>query len=372
MYSQREQISYVRSGRVASTRHTLLLDRWRLESLLHVTPLALTWSARDEQTGLEAQAVLPDLPAAPLIQRLRLSVAFHDAAQRAARLQHPHLTTPLDLGFSPAEEPVAILPCTPPHPTLGDLLHAPLPPEQALSITLDLLDALQALHSSGQTHRNLHPGAVLIDPERGALLVQDALGATLQGGGNLAALSRLYRGDIRFIAPEFALYGSTAPSVDLFQLALLLASMLLGRPLITEDTLFAVLRRIDQSDALLTPALRDLPCLNHVLRRALHTNPRQRPDATDLRDALLEAHACLQHAHAPTPQPTPQHLHRRAMRSLASNLPRHPRRRLHSPPDLGHDHGACRHATTSPHTTRSLIAPCPQHAKPHARGASSS
>ncbi len=145
-----------------------------------------------------------------------------------------------------------------------------------------MLDALAQAHASGLVHRDLKPSNLLIDGA-GRARVTD-FGIAVKSG-----IVAVAAGTPRYAAPETLRGDAPTPAVDVFALGLLLAELMLGRALIGESTVAAILARIADTDLVL-PAQMPQPVddgLRGVIQRALARDTAQRyADAGELRDAL--------------------------------------------------------------------------------------
>src|SRR4029450_10812359 len=116
------------------------------------------------------------------------------------------------------------------------LAEGPLPAPEAVSTTLGILSALEALHHRGIIHRDLKPSNVFMTPHGVKLLdfglarpvsvSIDTTSLTMRGG---------LMGTPRYMAPEQASGGEVDSRSDLFAVGAVLFEMLSGRPAFTGD-----------------------------------------------------------------------------------------------------------------------------------------
>jgi len=123
--------------------------------------------------------------------------------------------------------------------------------DQAESIFLGILAAVDHAHRHGVVHRDLKPANVLLAPMAGGLLpkvadfgiakvVEDILGA--KGGGRVKTRTGVAMGTPAYMAPE-QIEGarSLGPQADIFALGCILYDLIVGRPAFDGPTLLSIL-----------------------------------------------------------------------------------------------------------------------------------
>jgi serine/threonine protein kinase len=145
-----------------------------------------------------------------------------------------------------------------------------LPPEIALGIGLDLVEALSVAHERGIVHGALHPRSVLIDWSGQVKLDHFAVGRALAEAAAKDPEAGLLSGAAGYVAPELALGDPPSPASDVYATGALLYVMLTGQ----------------------TPpgTLGFSPALEKAVQWALDTDEQRRyRDASELAGALVEA-----------------------------------------------------------------------------------
>jgi Tol biopolymer transport system component len=183
----------------------------------------------------------------------------------------------------------------------GDMLHGPMPVEEALPVIHQLIDALEYAHEKGVIHRDLKPANIKLTPE-GRLKVLDfglakALSdePTPSGDANVsptltmrATMAGTILGTAAYMAPEQARGANVDKRADIWAFGVVVYELVTGKPLFQgpsiSDTLAAVLKE--------APDFQPVPeRLRKLLRLCLEKDPRRR--LRDIGDArtLLESDA---------------------------------------------------------------------------------
>ena len=154
-----------------------------------------------------------------------------------------------------------------------------LPVEEAVRLTTDLADAIQAAHADGIVHRDIKPENVMIS--RGRPFIADfgiALALETAHDERLTGTGRGL-GTPQYMSPEQAAGDvHVGPSADLYALGCVLYEMLVGEPPFTGPTSHAILGRIITEDApSITEARSSVPLhVDAVVRKCLEKVPADR------------------------------------------------------------------------------------------------
>ena len=163
-------------------------------------------------------------------------------------------------------------------PSLQQVVRSrgPLPEPALWPLFAGLVEALQAIHTSGVVHRDLKPSNVLlaIDGPRvidfGICRARDGTGVTATG---------LVFGSPGYMSPEQAEGTPTEPAADVFSLGCLIAYAARGAAPFGEGNAASVLYRVVHED----PALDALPArLHEIVARCLEKAPAARPELGQL------------------------------------------------------------------------------------------
>ena len=191
---------------------------------------------------------------------------FAREARALALLSHPHVVGVHDFGTTDAGDSYLVMELVPGGTLAGRL---PLPVPEAARIAAEICDGLAYAHAKGIVHRDIKPENVLFGAEGQAKVADFGIARLSEPTGPSQVLTRpsLVLGTPAYMAPEARAGVPPDPRMDVYAVGVLLAQMITGR--LPDGDL----------DALPRP-------LAALVQRALAVDPRQRPTAAELRDAL--------------------------------------------------------------------------------------
>jgi hypothetical protein len=173
-------------------------------------------------------------------------------------------------------------------PSLSQLLRGPEPPGDgaALRFGENLLLALAHAHARGVVHRDVKPANVLIDGDGHARLSDFGV-ARLSGEAGLTMTGDVV-GTIAYMAPEQAVGDEAGPAADVYAACLVLYECLTGANPNAGATPAETARRAASGAVPPLAGVRpDLPAgAVRAIDAGLHRDPRRRPGAAELADAL--------------------------------------------------------------------------------------
>ena len=274
-----------------------------LEALLGVGAMASVFRGR--QAGVD-RAVAVKILHAELAADPVMVARFRREGRAAARIRHPNVVEVIGSGnLEPDTESAA------PQPylvleyldglTLRSALSASggvLPLARAVSIALELCDAVGAAHDLGIVHRDLKPENVMLvrrgDDTDFVKLLDFGLSRFGEAEAGISTHAGAVLGTARYLSPEGARGEPVGPPADVYTIATLLFECLAGRTPFEGDRPVAILVKKSSERA---PELSDLergravPApLCELVARALELDPTKRPgDARTLGQALAEA-----------------------------------------------------------------------------------
>ncbi len=166
-------------------------------------------------------------------------------ARAAAGLAHPNIAAIHDI-FETGSRPCIVMEYVQGESLAARVGRGPLPCEQALSIGIQLADALTHAHAAGVIHRDLKPANVMLGPDGTAKVLDFGLAKTRDletdpppdGLTHEAARSQSGKisGTPAYMAPEQLLGSQATPQSDIYSLGVLLFELLTGhRPFAETD-----------------------------------------------------------------------------------------------------------------------------------------
>jgi TolB-like protein len=150
---------------------------------------------------------------------------------------------------------------------------------EALSITLQVAEALEKAHEKGIIHRDVEPANIMVPKEGSAKLIDFGL-------AKLADTTRITKrgvtvGTVAYMSPEQARGEDIDERTDLWSLGVVLWEMLTGQPAFRGENDQVVLRNILSAEPSSTKGIP--PDLDPILRRALAKEKSERyPSAGEL------------------------------------------------------------------------------------------
>ena len=173
--------------------------------------------------------------------------------------------------------------------TLASLISrkGALPARDAVAILMDVLDAIAVAHSEGVIHRDLKPSNILLDTTGRARIMDFGIAARVRSNDVDGVVA--VGGTVGYLSPEALSGQPPVPSMDLFACGLVLAELLMGKPLVQEsDPNRAVYRLAHESLSLPATLGSDVDgALRALVNRSLARDPQQRfADARSFFNAL--------------------------------------------------------------------------------------
>jgi serine/threonine protein kinase len=272
-------------------RHHVIGGRYRIDRALGGGGMALVYAARDEQLNRPvAVKVLADNLAAQIEIRQR----FVREAQIAASLSHPNIVEIYDSGVDGS--PYIVMELVDGRTLAEELQHrGRLTVHEASALAAQVADGLAHAHAAGVVHRDVKPGNLLLADQK-TVKISDFGIAYADEATRLTEVGSVL-GTASYLAPEQARCGPITPATDIYALGAVLYELLTGQALRSSSTLTDLLARgLDRP----VPASRDIlpsipPELDLVVERCLAADPRRRPHASELRDALRGESEALTH-----------------------------------------------------------------------------
>lgn len=210
-------------------------------------------------------------------------------ARMVSQLRHPNIAPIFDAGEEAGD--VYLVFEYIPGKNLADLLRTSgaLPPQQAVTFFLRILDAVAAAHSKGIIHRDLKPSNILLEEEGGVPRVMD-FGIASNVESEAGAQGEELLGTPSYMAPEYIEKRVVDERIDIFAAGLVLYEILTGQRAVPGQNVYQILHRITNQDIRLPQpsavAIDDQ--LAAVLHKALERNPEMRYQTVAQFAAALE------------------------------------------------------------------------------------
>lgn len=189
--------------------------------------------------------------------------------------------------------------------------NGPMPPRLAVSMGLQVLDALDAAHSAGIIHRDVKPQNVIVTPEGKCMLTdfgiaRDADASTITFAGSTIL------GSVHYLSPEQAQGKPVTQASDLYSVGVLLYELITGQVPFTGDNSVAI-ALMHINDEPVPPIQlhpKTPPALNDVIMRALKKNLAERyatarEMAKQLKRTLTEPDGVFARVYTPEQTATP-------------------------------------------------------------------
>ncbi|MHC4072773.1 MAG: protein kinase domain-containing protein, partial [Planctomycetota bacterium] len=249
--------------------------------------------ARD--TKLDRSVAIKSMPV-ELMGDSTARMRFKREAKLLASLNHPNIAVIHDIIEQDTGSGLLVLEYVP-GPTLTEqIAHKPLKLEEALSISLQVAEALLGAYEQGVTHRDIKPGNIKITPDGRVKVLDFGLAKTIGTRDKNPDISVTQPGRIvgtpAYMSPEQARGNPTDHRTDIWSFGCIMYEMLTGgRPFEGEtvtDTVVRILERDPDWQALPdnTPTN-----IRVMLRRCLEKNAKQR--LQHIGDAVIEIRETL-------------------------------------------------------------------------------
>lgn len=264
-------------------------DSYTIEGEIGRGGMGVVFRARDER--LQRRVAVKALPPELAFQR-EIRERFTREAQTAARLSHPHIVPIHDVGEGNGVVYFVM------GLIEGESLAARirrrgrLPAEEVRRIMKETADALSAAHAVNIVHRDIKPDNILLEGQRGRVMVTDFGIAKALSGTSGATLTSagMAIGTPSFMSPEQAAGESEIDGrSDLYSLGIVTYQMLSGELPFNAPTVAGILmKHITEPAPLLHERFHDVPeDLSLAVARCLEKDPANRwPSADNLRRAL--------------------------------------------------------------------------------------
>ena len=220
----------------------VLNGRYRLESLLGEGGMGTVWVG--SQLALQRRVAVKSLRVGASTHRARLK----REALALAAVHHPSIVEVYDYGETEGGVPYVVMELV-----RGESLAArldregTLPAEEAVRLSLSILDGLVAAHQAGVIHRDIKPDNVVLAEGRSGLrpvLLDFGIARLDSDADARLTLDGSFIGTPAYMAPEQMRGGPTDERVDVWGVGALLYHLLAGEPPFGTREVIAVMRKV--------------------------------------------------------------------------------------------------------------------------------
>lgn len=197
-------------------------------------------------------------------------------ARSVGRVKHPSIVPVYEADIH-EQQPYLVFEYVP-GLTLAQTLaqRGALPAREAVALMMDVLDAVAVAHVEGVIHRDIKPSNIVLDGTGRARVMDFGIAARVHTSSGEAAMP--VGGTVGYLAPEAIKGSEPVPSMDIFACGVVLAELLLGRPLVSETDPYRAMYRVANEPLTLPQAMPDGvdEQLRAVVNRALAMDPAMR------------------------------------------------------------------------------------------------
>ncbi|HEY8429588.1 MAG TPA: serine/threonine-protein kinase, partial [Sandaracinaceae bacterium] len=160
-----------KAGDRADRSGQMLAGRYRIERLVGIGAMGSIWAVRDVASGLEAVAKVHEAALASASDPMARERFLREAIALAS-VRHPNVVSLLEVGQTEAGEPFLIMERLVGEPLDERLARGRPTVNEVLTIGIELLGGLEAVHAAGVLHRDVKPENVFLARVEGGTLVK--------------------------------------------------------------------------------------------------------------------------------------------------------------------------------------------------------
>ncbi|TXL57433.1 Stk1 family PASTA domain-containing Ser/Thr kinase [Aeromicrobium terrae] len=279
-------------------------DRYELGGLLGRGGMADVRVGRDLRLGrtVAIKQLRSDLASDDTFQ-----ARFRREAQSAAALNHPSIVAVYDTGEATDAQgnhvPYIVMEYVEGQ-TLREIMRddRKILPERALSITADVLSALDYSHRSGIIHRDIKPANVMLTPEGKVKVMDFGIARAIADASSAMTQTAAVIGTAQYLSPEQARGETVDARSDIYSTGCLLYELLTGRPPFVGESPVSVAYQHVREDARPPSQLNPdvSTAVDHIVAKALAKRTDDRYQSADEMRRDIERALAGHHVDAPT------------------------------------------------------------------------
>jgi serine/threonine protein kinase len=198
---------------------------------------------------------------------------FYREAKAAGNLSHPNIVTVYDVGRDGERHFIAMEYLE--GPSLRDILRmrSSFSIREALTVALQLTDALGYAHAQGVVHRDVKPDNIHLVLPNDAVKLTDFGIARIMSDPAITSTGQVF-GTPSYMSPEQIMSKRVDHRTDIFSLGVLLFEMVVGRKPFSGDSVITITYHIMNSQPSIPSGLP--PGVYNIIERALVKDPSQR------------------------------------------------------------------------------------------------
>ncbi len=263
------------------------LGRYEILEELGRGSMGVVYRANDPLIGRQVAIKTINLHGLDPRKREEYEARFHQEAIAAGCLNHPNIITIYDLGKSGDEVFIAmeLLEGRELHDDEGELQR--LPPDDALSIAIQVADGLAYAHRHGIVHRDIKPSNIMLMADKHAKIAD--FGIAQINSPLFSTRTGMIVGSPLYMSPEQILAAGTDARSDIFSLGIVLYEMLTGRrPFGGNDANSVMYKIVNESPPRISALAPGVPAaVEETVFKCLAKRPQDRyQDAAELAEDL--------------------------------------------------------------------------------------
>lgn len=266
----------------------VIANRYRILSEIGKGGMAVVYKANDEVLNriVAVKILNPEMAQDPVIL-----VRFFREASAARALRHPNVVAIYDVGEDEGLHYIVMEYIN--GPTLKELIHeqGAMPVSRAISMMMQLCDAVEAAHAHKIIHRDIKPQNVLVENGERLKITDFGIAVHFDGddheGGSTAVM-----GSAHYLAPESAIGHQPDYRVDVYALGIVFFELLCGSVPFTGSTPAAIaLKHMQDPLPGILPYNTNVPqSIENVVIKATAKDPDERYESVAaLRQAIERA-----------------------------------------------------------------------------------